>query len=113
MLRLDGAQEGAPKKPWRERKERYIAHLAHATKTLLVSVADKLHNARAIVHDVLHHGPKTWDRFNAKPPAIAWYYKSLIKVYKSRFRGAAPPILTELEAVVRDLSKLATSRKLR
>ena len=42
--------ETIPKPPWRERKERYIAHLADASDSvLLVSAADKLHNARAIL----------------------------------------------------------------
>src|SRR6059058_2516417 len=39
-----------PKPPWRERKEHYIAHLAEADEdSLLVSLADKVHSARAIV----------------------------------------------------------------
>src|SRR6266853_3455026 len=34
-----------PKPPWRERKERYLAHLPSASAdALLVSIADKLHN---------------------------------------------------------------------
>ena len=38
-----------PKPPWRERKEKYIAHLEMASaSTRLVSGSDKLHNARAI-----------------------------------------------------------------
>jgi (p)ppGpp synthase/HD superfamily hydrolase len=36
-----------PKPPWRERKERYLTHLLSASAdALLVSMADKLHNAR-------------------------------------------------------------------
>ena len=38
-----------PKKPWRIRKEAYIAHLGKASCSVrLVSNADKLHNARCI-----------------------------------------------------------------
>ena len=43
-----------PKPPWRERKERYLSHLRSAdtpTDALVVSRADKLHNARAILMD--------------------------------------------------------------
>src|SRR3989449_11106326 len=37
-----------PKPPWRERKEKYIAHLDKASvSTRLVSASDKLHNTRA------------------------------------------------------------------
>jgi (p)ppGpp synthase/HD superfamily hydrolase len=38
------------KPPWRERKERYIRHLLEASDgAILVSLADKLHNGRAIL----------------------------------------------------------------
>ena len=41
--------ETIPKPPWRERKGRYVAHLADASPSvLLVSASDKLFNARAI-----------------------------------------------------------------
>src|ERR1051325_12202408 len=41
--------ETVPKPPWRERKERYIAHVAEASPSVrLVSASDKLHNARSI-----------------------------------------------------------------
>src|SRR5437588_8327976 len=39
-----------PKPPWRARKEAYLAHIIEATPSVrLVSAADKLHNARAIL----------------------------------------------------------------
>src|SRR5579863_10171673 len=44
--------EVLPKPPWRARKEAYIAHLRHASSSvLLVSAADKLHNARTVLAD--------------------------------------------------------------
>src|SRR6478672_7509499 len=46
---VDGCTDAdvTPKPPWRARKEAYIAHVASAAKSvLLVSSADKLHNAR-------------------------------------------------------------------
>src|SRR5213596_2598992 len=46
-----------PKPPWRERKERYIAHLKSASaSTRLVSAADKLHNTQAILHNLREDG---------------------------------------------------------
>lgn len=105
---------GQPKPPWRERKERYVAHLASAhVSTLLVSAADKLHNARAIVHDVNHYGPKTWTRFNASPLEISWYYRSLIEAFRRRNRQGAglEVILVELESWVAELDALAKARR--
>ena len=53
-----------PKPPWRERKEKYIAHLAAADAgTILVSASDKLHNARAILADLRKEGDAVWSRF--------------------------------------------------
>jgi GTP pyrophosphokinase len=41
-----------PKPPWRQRKERHLAHLAGASNLVrLVSAADKLHNARSVLSD--------------------------------------------------------------
>src|SRR6202158_6113719 len=41
------ASAGEPKEDWHLRKTRYVAHLASADEaTLLVSLADKVHNAR-------------------------------------------------------------------
>ena len=58
-----------PKPPWLERKRRYIDHLADVGHdTLLVSVADKLDNARSMLRDYHTHGPSLWDRFNRKNP---------------------------------------------
>ena len=55
-----------PKPPWRARKEAYLAHLAgEGPDALLVSAADKLHNARAIMSDLRTHGPGMFCRFNA------------------------------------------------
>ena len=53
-----------PKPPWQARKEAYIAHLEQADDdALLVSCADKLHNARAICTDLRTGGLAIFDRF--------------------------------------------------
>lgn len=53
------------KLPWRERKVKYLEHLRTASgDALLVSAADKLHNARAILSDYRKLGDDLWLRFN-------------------------------------------------
>jgi (p)ppGpp synthase/HD superfamily hydrolase len=55
-------EEGAKKPDWEERKSKYIAHLYSSTNSVrLVSAADKLHNARAILADHREHGDKIYD----------------------------------------------------
>lgn len=61
-----------PKPPWRERKERYIEYLEAACPGVLrVSLADKLHNARAIVLDYRQMGDPLWSKFNAPRVLLA------------------------------------------
>ena len=64
-----------PKPPWRERKEKYIRHLPEASdEAILVSLADKLHNARALLRDYRDVGDKLWERFNQKDPQQHLWY---------------------------------------
>lgn len=61
---------------WTARKERYIAHLAHASEeVLLVSCCDKLHNARAIVQDLENPavGVAVFQRFTGGKSGTLWY----------------------------------------
>jgi len=77
------------KKPaWRKRKEDYIAHLDQADgATCLVSVADKLHNARSILHDLRQVGVEVFERFSATQEQTGWYYGSLARVFHRRLAG--------------------------
>ena len=69
------------KAPWRQRKEEYLAHLKEADEdTLTVSLADKLHNARAIATDLAITGTSTWYRFNASAEEILWYYQAVVEI---------------------------------
>lgn len=90
-----------PKPPWRQRKEAYLAHLGDAPASLrLVSAADKLHNARAIVADYRALGDDLWNRFNSTKSENLWYYRSLLQV----FTTAGPsPLIDELARVVAEL----------
>jgi (p)ppGpp synthase/HD superfamily hydrolase len=75
-----------PKPPWRERKENYVNHLPEASDSaLLVSLADKLHNGRAILRDYREVGGQLWQRFSVQDPQLhLWYYRSLLEVYAQR-----------------------------
>jgi GTP pyrophosphokinase len=101
----------APKPPWKERKEKYIAHVASVrADVLLVSASDKLHNARAIVRDVGSQGKDVWKRFSQGPAEVLWYYRSLLTEFTVRRADAAPgfgALLLELESAVAAMAKLA------
>ena len=100
--------ETVPKPPWRARKEAYVAHLAHASPAVrLVSAADKLHNARAILADYRRLGDGLWERFNGGREGTLWYYRALADA----FRGVdSTPLIEELERTVRELERLAAAK---
>ena len=93
-----------PKPPWRARKEMYIAHLAHASDAaLLVSAADKLHNARAILADYRQVGDRLWARFNKDADSL-WYYRALVNAFRNTKAPVA--LIDELQRVVAELECL-------
>ncbi|MDQ4127473.1 MAG: HD domain-containing protein [Actinomycetota bacterium] len=94
-----------PKPPWRERKERYLAHLATAPDPVrLVSTADKLHNARSMLADYRAVGEDLWDRFTGGREGTLWYYRAVVESLEAR---NVDPIVQELDRVVRELEILA------
>ena len=63
-----------PKPPWRKRKEEYIEHVRHASSSVrLVSLADKLHNARSILADYRVVGESLWKRLTGVKEGTLWY----------------------------------------
>ena len=82
---------GEDKGPWKERKLAYLEHLEETDddSILLVSCADKLHNARAILSDLNDPavGTKVWDRFTASRAETLWYYESLTGIFSRKLSG--------------------------
>ncbi|MBJ7336695.1 HD domain-containing protein [Mycolicibacterium sp.] len=96
-----------PKPPWQQRKQHYIDHLADASEaTILVSLADKLDNARAILRDYRDHGDELWQRFSVKEPEMhLWYYRELLEVFKEKNDTW---LVAELERVFGELERLVS-----
>ena len=86
-----------PKPPWRERKEGYIRSLATVSPSgLLVSLADKVHNARSILRDLQSIGEDVWLRFSGSREDTLWYYKSVLAAFQAR-KESNEVLLRELE----------------
>ncbi|MFN2463890.1 MAG: hypothetical protein ABR573_08330, partial [Candidatus Dormibacteria bacterium] len=79
-------------------------------EVLLVSVADKLYNARSILLDYRRVGPAVWDRFHAGRADQLWYYRQLA----DRFLDAGDPgihvLASELDRVVTEIEALPAGR---
>lgn len=76
----DGLDEAGERSgTWIERKMPYIEGLPRKSPgALLVTAADKTHNARCIASDVAQYGQHFWKTFpNACPHQLAWYYASV------------------------------------
>ena len=105
---VEGCTDGVPdaqgkKADWKERKLHYLDHLATASdEILLVSGADKLHNARAIVSDLQSVGHKVFDRFTAGRDGTLWYYRQLAEIFSRR----NAPMTKQLDAIVVEMEKL-------
>jgi (p)ppGpp synthase/HD superfamily hydrolase len=85
-----------PKPPWRPRKEAYLAALPSKPSTsLLVSLADKTHNAGAILTDYRVVGDALWDRFTGGRDGTIWYYRSLSEVFDQAMPGALAQHLSQ------------------
>jgi (p)ppGpp synthase/HD superfamily hydrolase len=68
-----------PKPEWRPRKEAYLAKLPDKpASSLLVSLADKLDNAEAILNDYRQIGDDPWDRFTPRKQTIAKIARSFL-----------------------------------
>jgi (p)ppGpp synthase/HD superfamily hydrolase len=79
------AEDPEDKDDWETRKKDYLEHLEQTSADgLAVSLADKLHNARSIVTDLLIGGASVWGRFTASPDRILWYYQSILDVAERR-----------------------------
>ena len=102
------AEDHDKKEGWEERKKNYLARLRHEPDdVLLISAADKLYNAKAILDDFKEIGPAVFDRFKRGAPQQLWYFDELLKVFR-----AHPPnrIVNDLERVVQELRAVTSTK---
>jgi (p)ppGpp synthase/HD superfamily hydrolase len=104
---VDGCTDAdvIPKPPWRARKEAYLAHIRHAALPIRrVSLADKVHNARAILFDYRQIGDELWLRFNGGRNGTVWYYRALAAAFAATTPG---PLALELARLVDEIERLS------
>jgi (p)ppGpp synthase/HD superfamily hydrolase len=100
---LADTAKGERKAHWQERKETYIAHLRTVDEDILrVSLADKVHNARAILGDLRKPdiGEKVWTRFSVPKEKTLWYYRSLADRFCERLPSQLSDELREIVEVL-------------
>ena len=83
-----------PKPPWKARKEAFVNSVpGKRPDSLLVSLADKTDNARAIMGGYREIGDRVWDRFTGGKDGTIWYYQSLSELFSKHYPG---PLAAEL-----------------
>ena len=100
---LANTAKGERKAHWQERKDAYIAHLGTADEDILrVSLADKVHNARAILRDLRKPdvGEKVWTYFSQPKEKTLWYYRNLADQFRKRLPGQLSNELGEIVEVL-------------
>jgi hypothetical protein len=115
---VDGCTDAEviPKPRWLPRKKAYLRHLPDASSSIwLVSAADKLHNAQAILRDYRVLGKNLWSKFNGGRRGTLWYYLSLVKIFRSGMstppKDKLVPLIDELDRVVAEVNALCARRE--
>ena len=95
------AEDHDKKEGWEDRKKNYLTRLRdEPDDVLLISAADKLYNAKAILDDFNEIGFKVFDRFKRGKDQQLWYFDELLKVFLAHPRNR---IVKDLERVVQEL----------
>ena len=70
-------------------QELYLSLLPKkAITSLLVSLADKVDNAEAILNDYRNIGDDLWGRFTGGREGTIWYYRGLSEIFSMALPGA-------------------------
>ncbi len=94
-----------PKPMWKGRKTAYLKKLEQSPDSiLLVSLADKIHNACSILRDLHSKEENIWEKFNGGKEGTLWYYQSLVKIFNT---SPFPYLTAELSRVVKKIEKLS------
>ncbi|MGA9062992.1 MAG: HD domain-containing protein [Terracidiphilus sp.] len=102
------AEDHDKKEGWEERKNAYLLRLrTEPEDVLLISAADKLYNAKAILDDLREIGPAVWDRFKRGPKEQLWHFHSLLEVFHARLKSR---LVVELQRVVDEIAYLVATK---
>jgi (p)ppGpp synthase/HD superfamily hydrolase len=91
--------------PYGERKRLYLDRIkTEPMDYLLVTMADKVHNARAIVTDLHVHGAEVIGKFNGDANQVLDYYQECLAIAKER--NVSPALLVPLELAVNEMTSM-------
>ncbi len=99
----------SPKPEWKIRKSDYLDKIATAPNDIkLVSLADKVHNARCIMRDLQIHGEVSWNKFTKGKEGTLWYYSALANIFDD---SPYPALRNELRGLVEEIITIANLKE--
>jgi len=103
------AEDPKKKESWERRKFRYLRRIRHEdAETRFVSAADKLYNVRAVLRDLRYDGEIVFTRFSAPKVKTLWYYRSLVREYRTGgITHRLKPLIDDLDRVVTEVEHLS------
>jgi (p)ppGpp synthase/HD superfamily hydrolase len=103
---VSALSEPDKKASWEDRKAHTIGYLERQASddVLLISLADKLDNVRAIREGLESDRETFWERFNRPREKQCWYYERLGEVFSNRI--SRKPALTLLAAFKAEVNRV-------
>ncbi len=104
--------ETFPKPPWRERKAVYLKLVEMASPpVLLVIMADKLQNSRALLRRLKVEGAQGWG--HPRREEKVWYFTSLVEALRRRLtqldQEVASPLLISLHLLLEEYAEVVAT----
>lgn len=87
-----------------ERKRAYLERLQHQApdESVLIAVADKLHNLTDQIENYMKLGDKMWSHFSSPPKEQLEWFRAVLDIGRARIPGC--PLLDELEVKIESFS---------
>ncbi len=100
-----------PKPPWQERKQAHVEHVRTASPSVrMVVAADKLDNARSLLHEYRVRGESLWSFFHGGRSGTLWYYDAMLAGLKE---AGVTKLVEELERTLAEMHKVMEEGDLR
>lgn len=97
----DNVHDDGSKKPWQHRKDDYLQKISSAPEgSILVSLADKIHNMRSVLDAYGQEGTSVWEQFSAGNEKQLWFHGEVLAVGRQRL-GEEHELVHEFDRVYR------------
>ena len=92
---------------WTERKNYYIEHISQTNnpKSIIVSIADKIHNMSEILREYETKGEDVWQNFHVDKGREIWFYEEVFNRIKNK-EGIPEQAIRDYETILEQLRKL-------